>query len=290
MSTGAKAYAVERQRRERVGLVVSVAVHLLVLAYVIAILPQQVQREDTPEQIVTITRRLTIERRPKPAPTAIAHVAVTTPKPQPQRRSQPVVSARVPVTVPRAALPAPAPRLHRRVAAQKTPRTLAFVPHHAARPAEAHPARVAELSSARISRIDRDLGDAIAADRAGRNVLAGTETQPDYASHYSADVGSFTTGELRHHGLCDPIKNWNADGYDYYFVSCNVRFSDGTYERQPVPWPVRFKPNHDPFNGTFGGEEPLAIPLPGWTLPAGETISKELREYVIQQGGQLPPT
>jgi hypothetical protein len=287
MSTGPKAYAVERQRRERVGLVGSIAIHLFVLAYVIAILPQQVQRQDTPEQIVTITRRLTIERRPKPAPTAIAHVAVATPKPRP-RPVVSVVSAHAPVKAARAPLPAPAPRLHRRLALQK-PKTLAFVPHHA-RPAEAQPARVAQLSSARIARIDQDLGDAIAEDRAGHDALAGTTTQPDYASHYSADVGSFTTGELRHHGLCDPIKSWGADGYDYYFVSCNVRFSDGTYERQPVPWPVRFKPNHDPFNGTFGGEEPLAIPLPGWTLPAGETISKELREYVIQQGGQLPPS
>jgi hypothetical protein len=93
---------------------------------------------------------------------------------------------------------------------------------------------------------------------------------------------------MRHHGLCDPIKSWQQDGYNYYFVACNVRFSDGTYQRQPVPWPVRFKPSRDPFAGTFGGSEPLALPLPGWTLPAGETISKELREYAQDQGVTLP--
>ena len=285
MSGGAP-YAVERERRERVGLVVSIALHAFVLVYLLALLPRPVSQPDNaPEQIVTITQRpLTIEKRPKPAPTAITHVAVTPPRPPPR----PVVSLRVPKTPLRAVLPVPAPRPQHRIALRKAPPTIAFVPHHVARPSEAQAARVAQLSSARLARIDQDLGEAIAADRAGHDALAGTTPQPDYTAHYSADVGSFTTGELRHHGLCDPIKSWDADGFDYYFVSCNVRFSDGTYERQPVPWPVRFKPNHDPFNGTFGGVQPLALPLPGWTLPAGETISKELREYVIDQGGQLP--
>ena len=129
---------------------------------------------------------------------------------------------------------------------------------------------------------------AIAAVRAGHDPLAGTTAAPDYTTKQYTDVASFTTGELRHGGLCDPDKSWQEGGYDYYFVSCNVRFPGGTYQREAVPWPIRFKPTSDPFNGTLGHEEPLSMPLPGWTLPAGERIAKELREYALDHGVQLP--
>jgi len=263
----------EREQRERVGLVGSFAVHVLLVLVIVLLLPHPIStRDQTAEQVITITRRpLTIAKRPKPNPTPIPHV--------PEARAVAAAPA------PKAAAAAHVPVVHRVV--QAAPRRVVFVPHKNAPPLVRNE-RPGTLSGANIAQINSDLGAAIAADRAGRDVLAGTSTQVDYSKHYASDAGSFVTGVRHAHGLCDPIKSWEADGYNYYFVSCNVHMSDGTFERQPVPWPVRFKPNHDPFAGTYQGEEPLALPLPGWTLPSGETISKELRQYALDQGVQLP--
>jgi hypothetical protein len=291
MKNIALAESLGRERRDRVGAVLSIVLHILALMLIIAIFPEPSVRPDKePEQTITITKRLTIVHRPKPAPTAppvIARAPVQAAAPAAASAPKIAVTLRIPTAPVRPDLPVPHVLKH--LILKQKPKTVAYVPPAATRPVVSRPEANGQLSSAHLAQINRDLGQAIAADRTGIDgALSGTSTQVAYTKHYSADVGSFTTGELRHHGLCDPIKNWQQDGYNYYFVACNVRFSDGTYERQPVPWPVRFKPSRDPFAGTFGGEEPLALPLPGWTLPAGETITKELRQYALDNGVTLP--
>jgi hypothetical protein len=194
-----------------------------------------------------------------------------------------------------------APAHHVPVASQPIPRSLP-VPHELAKvvprakPRPPKPlatgapnsagtgAAKPHLSGARIAQIEEDLGKSIAHDRAGVDPLHVPPGSPPEMKHYGTDYASFTTGERDHHGLCDPIKNWTLDGYDYYYVSCNVRFSDGSFERQDVPWPVRFDPHDNPFTGTSHGDKPLAMPLPGWHLPPGETVTVELREYAKSQG------
>jgi hypothetical protein len=291
MKNVALADTLGRERRDRVGAVVSIVLHILGLMLIIAIFPEPPVRPDKePEQIITITKRLTLEHRPTPEPTAppvIARAPVQAAAPAAASAPKIAVTLRIPTAPVRPDLPVP--HLLRHLILKQKPKTVAYVPPVATRPVVSRPEANGQLSSAHLAQINRDLGQAIASDRTGIDgALNGTSTQVDYTKHYSADVGSFTTGEMRHHGLCDPIKSWQQDGYNYYFVACNVRFSDGTYERQPVPWPVRFKPSHDPFAGTYGGQEPLALPLPGWTLPAGETITKELRQYALDNGVTLP--
>ena len=149
------------------------------------------------------------------------------------------------------------------------------------------PSTRGRLDDAQIAAIDRSLGDAIAGDRRANDLLAVAAAAPPQDLHHGLDANDLTTGDRDHHGLCDPIKSWNADGFDYYYVACNVRFSDGTIERQPVPWPVRFAPDADPFGGTARGGEALQGPLPGWRLAAGETISPELRAYARNLGARV---
>ena len=144
-----------------------------------------------------------------------------------------------------------------------------------------------QLSAQKIAQITQDLQGEIDADRASHGTSAALAVAPAPAptmKKFAMDIGDLTAGGLSHHGLCDPVKDWQEDGYDYYYVACNVRFSDGTFERQPVPWPVRFPPNDDPFNGTAHRDKPLAPPLPGWHLPPGETVTVELREYAHDHG------
>jgi hypothetical protein len=277
----------ERRQRDRIGLTLSLAIHFLALLYIVSILPRlTIERQQPLEQVVTITTRpLTIEKRSKPhlRTHRTAHFAGA-----PARASQPAPAAvRVPLTPVLPVLPVPRSLGHISVPRSKT--TLAFVPHGQAPPPRSQPEHAPQYSGARLAQITRDLGAAIAADRAASgNVLAGTASQPNYEKHYAADDSAFTAGGLGSRGNCSPIKSWEADGYNYYFVNCNVRFSDGTFEVEPVPWPVRFKPNKDPFDGTFAGFSPLAMPLPGWTLPPGETVGKGLRQYAVDHGVELP--
>lgn len=273
--------AVRLGRRDRVGFVLSLALHAILLTILIAIWPREERiNRETPEQVVTITQRpITIERRkalvsPAAAPASGGLHLASVPTPAPLA---------LPAVL-RAAKPAP----RHTYVPQRTPR-VAYVPHRALRaPVPAQANGRGSLGNAQLAAIDRDLGAAIASDRAAHDPLAGTTAAPDYTTKQYTDAEAFTTGELRHGGLCDPEKDWTADGYDYYFVSCNVRFPDGTFVREAVPWPIRFPPNRDPFNGTLGHQEPLAMPLPGWTLPSGEKVAKELREYALDHGVTLP--
>ncbi|MBD5634327.1 MAG: hypothetical protein IAI49_07590, partial [Candidatus Eremiobacteraeota bacterium] len=144
-----------------------------------------------------------------------------------------------------------------------------------------------QLSAQKIAQITQDLQGEIDADRGAHGALAVAPEPAPTMKRYAMDVGDLTAGALNHHGLCDPIQDWHENGFNYYYVACNVKFSDGTFQRQNVPWPVRFPPADDPFAGTAHQDKPLAMPLPGWHLSAGETVTIELREYAHDHGVEI---
>ncbi len=273
--------------RRRVAIALSILVHIIAFAIFARVDPRDFvpRPRATPREIVTVAR-LRIERpRARPTPTPIP-TAIPTPRTivRPVRK----------LLVPSIALPAIVrPRVVRApqqlVPERPIPR-VRTVPHELAKIVPNAPPDVPNrprFDDAQIAAIERSLGDAIAADRRGRDplVVAAAPLAPPVHHGYSAS--GFETGGRSHRGLCDPIKSWTADAFDYYYVICNVRFSDGTYERESVPWPVRFPPGDDPFAGTAKAEKPLALPLPGWQLPEGETIAGPLRAYARDHGIDL---
>ena len=56
---------------------------------------------------------------------------------------------------------------------------------------------------------------------------------------------------------------------------------------EPVPWPVHFPSHADPFNGTLQRETALQLPPPGWSVPAGITVPKEILDYARSHGAQI---
>ncbi len=264
--------AAVRRRPRTAAVVASLVLHLIVSFFI------SLQRVRPASESVSTVQRLVFERKPAPTPRPIRqrpvaprHVAVVTRAPvAPARRARramplPHVASK-PVLLPPAYHP---------------PKELSKIVPRAA------PERPRVLSDSRIAQIENGLRSAIASDRGRIDPLAGTTSAVAGPKHYTADAFNFGEGDRHHHGLCDPIKDWTEGDYDYYFVSCNVRFSDGTFQRQAVPWPVRFTKTSDPFNGTAAGEKPLAMPLPGWHLPPGETVTPELREYARANGVDL---
>ena len=263
--------------RRRVAIALSILVHIMAFALFAHLDPRGIVPRPiaTPREVVTIAH-LRIER-PRPRPTA-------TPKPI-ERPAPKLVAPRIVVPAivrPQIVLAPP----HR---ARPIPH-LRTVPHELAKPVPHAPPDVPKrprFDDAQIAKLERSLGDAIAAERGSRDPLVVAAAPLAAPVHHGYSAGGFETGDRSHHGLCDPVKSWTADAYDYYYVVCNVRFSDGTYDRESVPWPVRFAPADDPFAGTAKAEKPLALPLPGWELPAGETIAGPLRAYAHDHGVDL---
>jgi len=291
------------RRRDRAGVLGSLVVHALA-ALVFGVLLSRIFVTPKPE-VTTRTETITLAKKTPPPKLAI--------QPQP-RAAAPARLAVVPP--PRAVVPPPraiapphpavVPPL-RVIVPQHVPRRVVSVPRQAAppvpapvatsppvfargtRPSPQRPGRN-RLSGAQIASIQNDLATSIAQDRAAIDPIhvdhpAPLATPKDYGATYTAfdDVGEGKRG----HGLCDPITNWVADGFDYYYVVCNVRSSDGSSHRENVPWPVRFPPNDNPFVGTAKGSVPLAMPLPGWHESSNTEISEELRSYAKDHGVSL---
>ena len=294
-----------RERRRRLALAASALLHVVGFAVASRFVWTEQQRSDrSHDQIITITHRV----RPvasrhvavKPAPVAAVRAPVVVPLPKRIAHVTPATHAAVAPAVPArtaraaAAKPAVARALPHAVAHRPA---VAYVPHV---PAVVPPgAGSRRLGAAQLARLNRDFAQTIAQAREGApDPLAGTSAgaagsgaggagAEGGTKSYGPALQSSTEGELRHSGLCDPVKDWTQDGYDYYYVICNVKFSDGTFRREGVPWPVRFPPGNDPFTGTAHAERPLSMPLPGWTLGPGETITKELREYAHEHGVEI---
>ena len=264
--------------RRRVAVALSILVHVIAFALVARLDPRGIVPRPiaTPREVVTVAR-LRIER-PRPRPTATPKPVVPVPKLVAPRIVAPTIAEPRVVVAPQRLVP------QRLVPQRLAPRRPS--PHVGTVPYE--PTKTApRLDDARIANIERSLGDAIAADRRGRDPLVVAAAPLAAPVHRGYSTGGFGTGDRSHRGLCDPVKSWTADAYDYYYVICNVRFSDGTYDRESVPWPVRFPPGDDPFAGTAKGEKPLALPLPGWDLPPGETLAGPLRDYAHEHGVEL---
>jgi len=215
---------------------------------------------------------------PRSHAAASASVALPIPKPLPV-----VIPHHTLVAPPIAPKPLPHPK-YRRV---YEPRVVASLQQPPSKPAVTH-ASPHRFSAQQLADIQSDLGASIAHDRDRENPLAGTatSTQPTM-KHYGMDVSTLTAGGVNHHGLCSPVKSWFEDGWDYYYLTCNVRASDGTYDVESIPWPVRYRPSADPNNGTGPDNAPIAMPLPGWHLTPGTYVADGVRQYALEHGVSL---
>ncbi len=277
-------------RRLRRAAVVSLALNLIGFALFGYLLGSvNLQKEK-----VSATERVTIERLiRRPVPVAVrpkaehAAAAVTKVAAAPvQRPLQPPVAfvprRRVLVTPTFAPRVLPQPKPLPTVVVE--PKIVASVP----KPAAAERA-APHFSDQQIAAIEHNLGDSIARDRDRDNPLnvQATPQAGDGMKHYGADLSSLTEGGLGHSGLCSPVQSWQADGWNYYYLLCDVKATDGTFDREGIPWPVRFRPSSDPFEGTGPRDEPVAMPLPGWHLTPGTHVADGVREYAAEHGVNL---
>jgi len=264
------------ERRRRVSFAASVVLHVVLVFLVALFLPALFRQKPRPKVVVEVKQILRLETKLKPKP-VIARRVPTPSSVIPIRRPQPEVA-----TIPVPTLPVPH-ELSKPKYTLHLPPAPAVVKHPVQPATQGKPL----LSEQRIAQIQGDLASDIAKDRSGIDPLHVPPGAAPDVKHYGPDFATLGTSSMRHHGLCDPVSNWKEGSWNYYYVVCNVSFSDGSSARQGVPWPVRFAPSDDPFTGTAHDQRPLAMPLPGWHLGPGQSISVELREYAHEHGVDL---
>jgi hypothetical protein len=258
----------DRHRRWlRRGLVLSLILHLILLT-IFTNINRHIRQVEPNERVATTTSTIQIEKRVKPQRAFQPHPQIE-PQHTVQAPQRPVVH---PITVPKYR-PLPS-------------RILKPTPVTHPRPASVpHPAKQNVLSQTKIAALNREFAQKIAEARAGDSPLNVPQETPEPPAHFRSKFkgGDIDLGGA--HGLCDPVQSWQADGFDYYYLACNVVFDDGHEERQGVPWPVRYPPRADPFNGTLNeGQQPIPGPMVGFKLGPGQYVSKELREYAHEHG------
>jgi hypothetical protein len=300
----------------RLAVVLSLLVHAaLVLIFLISsaelsrlfhVDPRPALRKIPPDEIVTISMSRHVDKRAVPVPEPpSAQVAI---RHLPARPSAAAAAPQEVATVPHPVVvhqrvdrepslarheiskesqDAPSDPALRRKAERVTQKPLAekvvaTVEHPAGAAANAQaPSRSNTLSSTQIAQIESDLAKTISQSRARvnplRNVKPETPAAPKvYRIQMQGVFGALHRGE----GYYYPIKAWRAAGLDWYYVSYDFTWADGTYESGSVPWAIHFTPATDPFatNDPSRLRHTPLPPPPAGFMPPG-TLGKALRSY-----------
>jgi hypothetical protein len=279
----------------RIALIGSLVFHLLLGAVAfhafdaLTRLSRLAEKPPKEQDIVTVSSAIKLERRAKPVPVARpAHSSLARrsapaapPKPVAAVEPKPVVEPRQrkPELAQQAPTAPPAPPT-------QTPRDaphvqhVAMVQHPPAVSRAAQPsAHSGRYSDEQIAQIQQDLEKTIAQARTANDPLRAVPKEtPGAPKRFHIQMegrfGDLSSGE----GFYYPIRGWKSGGLDYYYVSYEFTWEDGTYETGSVPWPIHFDPARDPFtNPGMGEHTPLPPPPSGFAPPAN--LGKALREF-----------
>jgi hypothetical protein len=267
--------------------------------------PRVRPRPPVPQHVAVVPRPL-VQPKPvvKPEPAVTPHPIVTprvvpTPKPEAApTRAEPIPSAfekelakfdrHAPAQVV-AAAPRPNPVLQSQPNPE-TPTQPQTQPESQPQP----PSHASTYSQEQINQIESDLSKSIAQQsRVDERVLSDTShaVHPSAPKRYAFNMaGIDASARYGAQGVCEPIKTWQSDGYNYYYLTCTVARDDGTvHYRVPVPWPVRYRPSADPldpYDSRVKYDTPVGVPgpMPGWNPPPSSMIDPDIRHWLKTLG------
>ena len=234
-------------------LALSLVFHFVLVPLVMGLLGFRHAGVQPKEQIYQATSSsLELARVAKPQPPRPLHRPQ--PRVAPQPRPQPVQRTQV---QPRPQVQQP----QQRQVARTEPRGRIAVPH-VSRQQMDFAAQQAQFEKT-IAQLRRESNPVVSAARP-------VET-PGAPKRYTFDFrGSVGTAQQAE-GILTPVKHWQREGYNYYYVQYWVQYADGTTETGYVPWPLRYVPQNDPF--VLHWEHfPLPVPLPDYVLPPGTNL------------------
>jgi len=307
----------------RVAVIGSILVHVLVALLIIGasdalrrLLPP-LTVQPPPNETVSVSTALRLERRPRPAPAHAARTArggtpVRTLHPTPRlaasrsavpkhrsattRKTVPASAPRElarlaphatpvpPVTAPRT----PGPRDPERV--QRSATRVAYAPQHPVPKSAAETGRATRYSGAQLAAIENDLAQSIAHDRSAASPLSNVARPVHPATVVRQQAVNFSGVDARmrgFEGLCDPIKSWPVGPYMYFYVTCRVTHDDGLIREEALPWPIRYparRLSYDEDGPQLPPGAPVPPPLPGWHADPAQKLDPDVILYLQKHG------
>jgi hypothetical protein len=249
--TPAKEY--DSRRTIGVSFAASMLLHVLGLPLLVGLLAlpflPMLAEHKAPQEIVTISSAVRLEKRTKPVPAR----PVQQPRMQPVKQTQPVRAQRERVV----AQPRP---VQREVAALSRPDANAKV-HYASKRQE--PEKSSTLDAKALEQQQEAFEKTIAQARnesdpvlAAARPVAAPAAEKRYAMNIAGAQGPLRFGE----GFLIPLRHWSDGPYVYYYVRYSVVYPDGSTEQGTVPWPIHYLAGDDPFARGL-----RHMPLPGPT-------------------------
>jgi hypothetical protein len=107
---------------------------------------------------------------------------------------------------------------------------------------------------------------------------AGLQTMKRYDPILDGTPDQVLSGD----GWCDPLAEpTRKGGYNYYYLSCRITYSDGFVETVAIPWQYRFLPRNDPFMYRDGHTHkfPVQGPPDGFVLPDPFPLSRAVCSF-----------
>jgi hypothetical protein len=289
----------ERPRRRTVleiAIAVSIAIHLLLGAAFFPLmraLARTPQPKESPP--VALSDVVTIEKRAVPHPEPRAQREVTQPRkpavvavtkqPQLPRPQQPVREPRKAV--------APAQRTERQELADTKaggPNPVASSgPHregtpHGARdrtevalapPQPQTPSlRSGPFTQQDLAALQRQFANTIAQARQRSNPLDVPTNPPSGAKRYRLQMKGIYGALHDGQGVIDEVSGFARDGFNYYYMSYEIVYQDGTFEQGNVPWPSRWPSSVVPEIEQPGWHGPMPCPAPGYSLPSVDDVAQ----------------
>jgi hypothetical protein len=277
-------------------LVASLVVHFVLLplvAWLTALLPHARTAREIAQHVQVVTiEHLRPMPTPKPTPVPTPIPTPTPPPPKPTIEPHPTVANRQ-VTK---GVPKPVVKPHPRTVAVKRPRAQPPPAPHVrkappviaqhielAKP-RAHPAHQAASSALdpqQVAKLNDQFSKTIA--EAQRDVQQGpqTDTGPAQTMHQYNPVLEGNAGDMdlvTGGGTCTNTEPYKTEGgYNYYYLSCDTRYSDGFKEQVQFPWLFKFPVRNDPMQR--GGRFPVQPPPPGFVLPDPFPLSRMVCDF-----------
>ncbi|HEV3153502.1 MAG TPA: hypothetical protein VGZ02_06850 [Candidatus Baltobacteraceae bacterium] len=246
----------DSKRAIRISFAASVLLHVLTLPFVVAlfaaVLPPASSHAKPPEEIVSISSAIRLEKRARPIP------------PAPRRQTN--VAERVQTRTAQAATPQPAPTAQ--IAALSRTDLHArtyYAPKHT------RETQHATLSASELADQQAMFARTIAQAREQTDPVAAAArpVQPSSRRYYAFNIegaqGNLHNGE----GYLIPMKRWTDGPYTFYYVRYWVIYPDGTTEQGIVPWPIHYLTSDDPFARGIR-HMPLPGPGPDFTASAND--------------------
>jgi len=276
-----------------IAIAVSIAVHLLFggVFFPLSRLLKAPEPRATEQPLVALSDVVTIEKRktvPQPHP-------IAQPKPQTAQKPSVVLTQKRP-ELPKPPQPVEHPKKNVAPPAKRTERKELAAPKAAQQLVEADNGKPREgttqgtdgktdvalaplqpkapsthqgpYTDQQLAALQKQFAQTIAQARTRSNPLSVPSEPPAGQRPYKLQMRGIYAYLRNGEGTITPTREWNQDGFNYFYMNYETVYSDGAFETGSIPWPARWPANTVADIMRPGWHGPMPCPAPGYSFPS----------------------